>query len=75
MIYVEAEDSQSICEASVQSLGGLIHEMVNIYGLCGDTLKILLASNPEAAYVEDTYGRLPLHVAVDREDPYDLTMT
>ena len=43
---------------------------VSIYGLCGDTLAILLASNPAAATIEDSVGRLPLHVACDCDEPW-----
>ena len=43
---------------------------MSIYGLCGDTLTILLASNPAAATIEDSVGRLPLHVACDCDEPW-----
>jgi ankyrin repeat protein len=43
---------------------------VSIYGLCGDSLKFLLEANPAAAAVEDTAGRMPLHVAVDKHRPW-----
>jgi len=66
----EDDETQSVCDQNIKSLGKLIHEMVSIYALCGDTLKVLLNSNPEAANVEDSYGRLPLHVAVDRDQPW-----
>ena len=43
---------------------------VTIYGLCGDSLKVLLDSQPAAAAVEDTAGRMALHVAVDKHKPW-----
>ncbi|CAE7625683.1 invs-b, partial [Symbiodinium microadriaticum] len=43
---------------------------VSICGLCGESLKVLLDSQPAAATVEDTAGRLPLHVAVDKNKPW-----
>lgn len=33
-------------------------------------MKFLLESNPAAAAVEDTAGRMPLHVAVDKHRPW-----
>ena len=55
---------------SDDSLGKLIHEMVVIYGLCGETIRIMLDTNPEAAAVEDGFGRLPVHVALDTKKPW-----
>jgi len=45
-------ETQSMCDQNQNSIGKLIHEMVSIYGLCGDTLRVLLNSNPEAASIE-----------------------
>lgn len=74
---ISAEDSveqmnetRSVVEANKESVGRLLHEMITIYTLCGDTVRVLLQSNPDAAKVEDNYGRLPLHVAVDRDQPW-----
>ena len=64
------EETQSVSELSTQGVGKLVHEMVTIYGLCGDTLRILLSTNPEAAAHEDAFGRLPLHVAIDTNKPW-----
>lgn len=66
----DGDETQSVYEGNVQALGSLVHEMVSIYGLCGDTLEILISNTPEAAFVEDKFGRLPIHVAVDREEPW-----
>lgn len=63
-------DSHSAAEANKESVGRLLHEMVAIYTLCGDTLGVLLHSNPDAARIEDNFGRLPIHVAVDRDQPW-----
>ena len=57
-------------EQNSAMLGKLIHEMVVIYGLCGETIRIILDSNPEAACVEDGFGRLPVHVALDAKKPW-----
>lgn len=67
---VIAEETQSIVETNKQAVGKLLHEMINIYTVCGDTVRVLLRSTPEAARVEDDYGRLPLHIAVDRDQPW-----
>lgn len=66
----ERDETETINEQSTLSLGRLVHEMVTIYGLCGDTLKVLLDSNPDAAGCVDSLGRLPLHLAVDRKKPW-----
>jgi hypothetical protein len=63
-------ETQSVCERDTSSMGTLLHEMVSIYGVCGDTIGTLLVSNPAAAAVEDSIGRLPLHVAVDCDQPW-----
>jgi len=63
-------ETQSVAEANRESVGRLLHEMITIYTLCGDTVRVLLQASPEAARVEDSYGRLPLHVAVDRDQPW-----
>ena len=69
MNSIEVDDSQSIFETNMQAIGNVCHEMVKISSLCGDSLRVLLASNPDAAFAEDSYGRLPLHVAVDHDSP------
>jgi hypothetical protein len=63
-------ETQSVVEANRESLGKLLHEMITLYTLCGDTVRVLLQASPEAAKVEDAFGRLPLHVAVDRDQPW-----
>lgn len=65
-----AGEDEEAMEKNAESLGKLVHEMVTIYGLCGDTMRVILDSNPEAAGLEDGYGRLPLHVAVDTKKPW-----
>ena len=57
-----ASESPSVVDANKESVGRLLHEMITIYTLCGDTMRVLLQSSPDAASVEDSYGRLPLHV-------------
>ena len=64
------DETQSAHDMNTSSVGHLLHEMVSIYGLCGDTVSALLESVPEAAGVEDNLGRLPLHVACDRDSPW-----
>lgn len=64
------EETQSTNDMNTKSVGKLLHEMVNIYGLCGDTINALLEAEPDAAGVEDTLGRLPLHVCCDRDEPW-----
>lgn len=64
------EETPSVVEMNKDSVGKLLHEMVTIYTICGDAVRVLLQSTPEAATVEDNFGRLPLHVAVDREAPW-----
>ena len=64
------DETQSAHDMNTSSVGHLLHEMVSIYGLCGDTVSALLESVPEAAGVEDNLGRLPLHVACDRDAPW-----
>jgi hypothetical protein len=63
-------ETQSVMDANTSSLGKLLHEMIMIYTLCGDTVKAILHSSPDTAKVEDVHGRLPLHVAVDRDNPW-----
>jgi hypothetical protein len=63
-------ETQSVCDRNTKSVGKLVHELVSIYGLCGDSVKVLLDSQPAAASVEDTAGRMPLHVAVDKHRPW-----
>jgi hypothetical protein len=70
--FYDSDETQS---NSGQSLGVLIHENLTLYGLCGDTIKILLAAQPEAAVTVDSLGRLPLHMAVDREQPWIKVIT
>lgn len=69
-VHNTEDESQSTRDGNTKSIGKLVHEMVTIYGLCGDTLKVLLDANPEAATVEDNFGRLALHIAVDRNKPW-----
>eukprot|EP00602_Paraphysomonas_sp_CaronLab_P002976 CAMPEP_0185030290 /NCGR_PEP_ID=MMETSP1103-20130426/17167_1 /TAXON_ID=36769 /ORGANISM="Paraphysomonas bandaiensis, Strain Caron Lab Isolate" /LENGTH=547 /DNA_ID=CAMNT_0027565357 /DNA_START=97 /DNA_END=1740 /DNA_ORIENTATION=- len=64
------DETQSVCDRNTKSVGKLVHELVTIYGLCGDSLKVLLDSQPAAAAVEDTAGRMALHVAVDKHKPW-----
>ena len=96
------DETQSVHDMNTSSVGHLLHEMVTIYGLCGDTISALLEAVPgtaistatasvttsievlhfdisppatprhsaEAAGVEDNLGRLPLHVACDRDAPW-----
>jgi ankyrin repeat protein len=64
------DETQSVTELGTKAVGKLVHEMISIYGLCGDTLRILLAASPESANVEDAFGRLPLHAAVDSDKPW-----
>lgn len=64
------DEMEAEMERSSASLGQLVHEMVTIYSLCGDTMKVILDNNPEAAGIEDSYGRLPLHAAVDSQKPW-----
>ena len=63
-------ETQSMVETNKECVGKLLHEMVAIYTLCGDTVRVLLHASPEAAKVEDNFGRLPLHVAVDHDHPW-----
>jgi hypothetical protein len=63
-------ETQSTNDLNTKSVGKLLHEMVTIYGLCGDTINALLEADPDAAGVEDTLGRLPLHVCCDRDEPW-----
>lgn len=63
-------ETQSTNDMNTKSVGKLLHEMVTIYGLCGDTINALLEADPDAAGVEDTLGRLPLHVCCDRDEPW-----
>ena len=64
------DETQSMNDMNTKSVGKLLHEMVTIYGLCGDTINALLDADPDAAGVEDTLGRLPLHVCCDRDEPW-----
>jgi hypothetical protein len=64
------DETQSTNDMNTKSVGKLLHEMVTIYGLCGDTINALLEAEPDAAGVEDTLGRLPLHVCCDRDEPW-----
>lgn len=66
----EEGETQSAVETNTKSIGKLLHEIVTLYGLCGDTVRVLLDAEPLAASVEDSFGRLPLHVAVDRDEPW-----
>eukprot|EP01034_Spumella_vulgaris_P024579 gene24579-30945_t len=66
----EYDETQSVMEVNKDSIGKLLHEMITIYTICGDTIRVLLHSTPDAARVEDNFGRLPLHVAVDRDKPW-----
>lgn len=66
----EGLSSEAVKEQNCSLLGRLIHEMVTIYGLCGNTLKVVLENTPQSAAMEDIYGRLPLHVAVDTKHPW-----
>ena len=68
--YNPEMETQSMCERDTKAMGTLLHEMVSVYSLCGDTIQTLLASNPAAAAIEDSIGRLPLHVAVDCDYPW-----
>ena len=34
-------ETQSVCDRNTNSVGKLVHELVSIYGLCGDSLKVL----------------------------------
>lgn len=70
----EMEETQSMMDMNARSVGKLLHEIVTLYGLCGDTLHKLLDAEPLAASIEDSFGRLPLHVAVDREQPWMQTI-
>ena len=36
-----ASETQSVCERNTNSVGKLVHELVTIYGLCGDSLKVV----------------------------------
>lgn len=63
-------ETQSMCDRNTNSVGKLVHELVSIYGLCGDSLQVLVESQPEAAAVEDAAGRMALHVAVDKNQPW-----
>lgn len=63
-------ETRSVIETNRECVGQLLHEMIALYTLCGDTVKVLLLVSPEAARVEDEFGRLPLHVAVDRDKPW-----
>jgi len=64
------DETQSVNDQNIKSIGRLLHEMVTIYGLCGDTITALLEADPDAAGVEDNLGRLPLHVCCDRDEPW-----
>jgi hypothetical protein len=33
-------ETQSVCDRNTNSVGKLVHELVSIYGLCGDSLKV-----------------------------------
>jgi hypothetical protein len=63
-------ETHSVMETNRECVGQLLHEMIALYTLCGDTVKVLLQASPEAARVEDAFGRLPLHVTVDRDQPW-----
>jgi hypothetical protein len=64
------DDTTSMNDMNTKAVGRLLHEMVTIYGLCGDTITALLEADPDAAGVEDNLGRLPLHVCCDRDEPW-----
>jgi hypothetical protein len=63
-------ETQSMADMNTRSVGRLLHEMISICSLSGDTVKALVRANPEAAGIEDNFGRMPIHVACDREDPW-----
>lgn len=71
----EESETQSAIETNTKSIGKLLHEIVTLYGLCGDTVGVLLNAEPMAASMEDSFGRLPIHVAVDRDEPWIQTVT
>lgn len=70
VIPTNFDETQSVNDQNIRSVGRLLHEMVTIYGLCGDTITALLEADPDAAGVEDNLGRLPLHVCCDRDEPW-----
>ena len=67
---IENERVFSVDDGATTSVGKLLHEMVKMYGLSGDAIKGLLTADPDAAGVEDTLGRLLLHVCCDRDEPW-----
>lgn len=64
------EETQSVTDLGTKAVGKLVHEMISIYGLCGDTLRILLSACPDAATVEDSFGRLPIHASCESSQPW-----
>ena len=62
-------DTQSVLEANQEFTGKLLHELLGLYKLCGESIQVVLATNPESAMIEDAFGRTPLHVSVDRDHP------
>lgn len=67
---VIVDETQSVIESNKDAVGKLLHEMITIYTLCGDTIKVLLNADPDAAKIEDNFGRLPLHIAIDKDQPW-----
>lgn len=38
-------ETQSVCDRNTNSVGKLVHELVSIYGLCGDSLKVRMCKS------------------------------
>ena len=73
-ISLNEDESMSTFEMNNRAAGRLVHEMVTVYTLCGNTVKVVLDANPDAATIEDNMGRLPLHAALDCDDPWYKTV-
>ena len=73
-ISFNEDESMSTFETNNKAAGSLIHEMVTVYTLCGNTIKVVLDANPDAATIEDNMGRLPIHAVLDVDDPWHKTV-
>lgn len=69
-VLSDSDGNISARDENTTALGKLVHEMASVFHLFGDATKALLDFDPLAANVEDSMGRLPLHVVVDRQEPY-----
>lgn len=73
-ISLNEDESMSTFEMNNRAAGRLVHEMVTVYTLCGNTVNLVLDANPDAATIEDDMGRLPIHAALDCDNPWYKTV-